>query len=64
MDISVIILLFAEALLALAALYFSGLLKRPRDVAVSAALIALGVHLDKERQRNGGPVNPPLPPQR
>ena len=33
-------------------------------VAVSAALIALGVHLDKERQRNGGPVNPPLPPQR
>lgn len=40
MDISVIILLFAEALLALAALYFSGLLKRPRDVAVSAALVA------------------------
>ena len=40
MDISVIILLFAEALLALAALYFSGLLKHPRDVAVSAALVA------------------------
>lgn len=33
-------------------------------VAVDAALVALGVHLDKERQRNGGPVNPPLPPQR
>ena len=28
------------------------------------ALIALGVHLDKERQRWGGSVNPPLPPQR
>ena len=33
-------------------------------VAVCAALIALGVHLDKERQRWGGSVNPPLPPQR
>ncbi|NJE80710.1 XRE family transcriptional regulator [Olsenella sp. SW781] len=33
-------------------------------VAVCAALVALGVHLDKERQRWGGSVNPPLPPQR
>ncbi len=33
-------------------------------VVASAALIALGVHLDKERQRWGGSVNPPLPPQR
>lgn len=40
MDIAVILLLFAEALLALAALYFSGLLKRPKDVAVCAALVA------------------------
>ena len=33
-------------------------------VAVDAALIALGVNLDKERQRRGGTVNPPFPPQR
>ena len=33
-------------------------------VIASAALIALGKHLDKERLRWGGPVNPPLPPQR
>ena len=33
-------------------------------VAVDAALVALGDHPDKECQRNGGPVNPPLPPQR
>ena len=33
-------------------------------IAGGAALIALGVHLDKERQRWGGSVNPPLPPQR
>ena len=33
-------------------------------IAGGAALIALGVHLDKERLRWGGPVNPPLPPQR
>ena len=32
-------------------------------VAVCAALVALGVHLDKERLRRGGTVNPPLPPQ-
>ena len=40
MDIAVIVILFGEALLALAALYFSGLLKRPAHVAVSAALVA------------------------
>ncbi len=40
MDTAVIIILFAEALLALSALYFSGLLSRPADVAVSAALVA------------------------
>ena len=33
-------------------------------VIASAALIALGKHLDKERLRWGGLVNPPLPPQR
>ena len=33
-------------------------------VIASAALVALGNHLDKERLRWGGPVNPPLPPQR
>lgn len=33
-------------------------------IAGGAALSAIGVHLDKERQRWGGPVNPPLPPQR
>ena len=33
-------------------------------IGVSAALGALGVHLDKERQRWGGSVHPPLPPQR
>lgn len=40
MDIAVIVILFGEALLALAALYFSGLLMRPAHVAVSAALVA------------------------
>lgn len=40
MDTAVIIILFAEALLALSALYFSGLLSRPADAAVSAALVA------------------------
>lgn len=33
-------------------------------VIACSGLIALGVHLDKERLRWGGPVNPPLPPQR
>ena len=33
-------------------------------IGASAALGALGVHRDKERQRWGGSVNPPLPPQR
>ena len=31
-------------------------------IAGGAALSAIGIHLDKERQRWGGPVNPPLPP--
>ena len=33
-------------------------------IIVFAIIIAFGVCCDKERQRNGGPVNPPLPPQR
>ena len=33
-------------------------------IIVFAIVIAFGVCCDKERRRNGGPVNPPLPPQR
>ena len=33
-------------------------------VIAGAALVALGVHLDKEHQRWGKSANPPLPPQR
>ena len=33
-------------------------------VCASAALIALGAHIDKGRRQGGGPVTPPLPPQR
>ena len=33
-------------------------------LAVCAAGMAWGVRQDRDRQRNGGPVNPPLPPQR
>lgn len=33
-------------------------------IAGGTALSLIGVHLDRERQRWGGPVTPPLPPQR
>lgn len=33
-------------------------------IIVFGIVIALGVCCDKDRQRYGGPVNPPLPPQR
>lgn len=55
------------ALAALAGLAAGGVLTPGMAVCLviaGAALVALGVHLDKERQRWGGSVNPPLPPQR
>ena len=57
----------AAALAALAGLAAGGVLTPGMAVCLviaGAALVALGVHLDKERQRWGGSVNPPLPPQR
>lgn len=51
----------------LAGLAAGGVLTPPLAVAVvgaSAALGAIGRRTDRERQRWGGTVNPPLPPQR
>lgn len=61
---------FNSALLTLAflaGLAAGGVLTLPLAVlliVVTAGLTSLGIRLDRQRQQNGGPVTPPLPPQR